>query len=122
MLWEDVRFRFLAIGFFVVTALASSCKSKSSSGVLRDEDTQKPEGVDTAFDRNTILDNASFADVEGLDVVVVRKFLHKTPYDSTSFLETYQSNGVQAADAIARSARTYRINPLVFLVFAEMMQ
>jgi hypothetical protein len=48
--------------------------------------------------------------------------LHKTPYDSTSFLETYQSNGVQAADAIARSSRAYRINPLVFLVYLEITQ
>ncbi len=103
-------------------AAAPACKASSSSGILPDQDFKLADGVDAQFDRNTILDDASFTDVEGIDVVLIQKFLHKSPYDSTSFLETYQSNGVQAADAIARTARTYHINPLVFLVYAETTQ
>jgi hypothetical protein len=123
MLWEDVRVRLLSAGFFVLVAAASpSCKSSPSNGILPDADFQPTDGVDAQFDRNTILDDASFTDVEGLETIAIQKFLHKTPYDSTSFLETYQSNGLQAADAIARAARTYRINPLVFLVYAEITQ
>ncbi len=122
MLWVDVRFRGLVFAGLVAVAVSPACKSSSSSGPLPDLDFQATDGVDATFDRNTILDDASFTDVEGVDVVLVRKFLHKTPYDSTSFLETYQSNGVQAADAIAVAARAYRINPLVFLVYAEITQ
>ena len=70
----------------------------------------------------TLVDTAAFTDVDGLDGTIIQKFLHKTAYDRPSFLETYQSNGVRASDAIARAARTYRINPLVFLVEAEASQ
>ena len=43
----------------------------------------------------------------------------KSPYSRPSFLETYQSNGIRASDAIANSAQNYSINPLVLLVLLE---
>ena len=97
----------------------AACSKSAGHGALQDKDFQVPMGVETAFDKNTILDTAAFIDVAGIDGATVQKFLHKTPYDRPSFLETYQSNGLRASDAIARSARTYRLNPLVFLVEAE---
>lgn len=100
-------------------ALAVACSKTEDRGVLQEADLKTPEGLEVGFDRNTIVDTQSFSDVDGIDAVVVQKFLHKTPYDRPSFLETYQSNGVRASDAIARAARTYRINPLVFLVEAQ---
>jgi hypothetical protein len=78
--------------------------------------------MEAHFDRNTIFDRASFEDIDGIDGEAVQNFLHKNAYDRASFLETYQSNGVSAANAIAVAARTYRINPLVFLVEAEAVQ
>jgi hypothetical protein len=99
--------------------LAVACAKTEDRGVLQEADFKVPAGVEAAFDKNTIVDSAAFSDVDGLDGALVQKFLHKTPYDRASFLETYQSNGVRASDAIARAARTYRINPLVFLVEAQ---
>lgn len=110
----------VVIGLFA--ALFPACSKSSDPGIYQDADFKPPEGFEGQFDRNTIMDDATFTDVEGVDVVLVRKFLHKTPYDRPSFLETYQSNGVQAADAITRAARTYNLNPLLFLVFAETTQ
>lgn len=102
--------------------LAAACSSTEEKGILQEIDLKAPEDLEVPFDRNDIVDTRSFTDIDGLDGVVVQKFLHKTPYDRPSFLETYQSNGVRAADAIARAARTYRINPLVFLVEAQATQ
>lgn len=103
-------------------ALAPACSSTEERGIFQEIDFQKPEGLDATFDRNTILDTASLTDVDAIDVPILQKFLHRTPYARASFLETYQSNGVRASDAIAKAARTYRINPLVFLVFAQVTQ
>lgn len=104
-----------------VVAIAA-CSSDPETGVLQAADTSKPEGEIPPFDRNTIVDSASFLDVETIDVSAIQRFLSKTPYSRPSFLETYQSNGVRASDAILKSARQYGINPIVFLVFAEATQ
>jgi hypothetical protein len=122
VLMQRVRAASLLLGLGLAGALVPACSKSTPSTILQDKDFQKPEGFDGEFDRNNILEDANFTDAEGLDIVLVRKFLHKTPYDRPSFLETYQSNGIQAADAITRAARTYRLNPLVFLVYAETVQ
>lgn len=103
----------------VLGALAPACSDEPRATTLQEQDFKLPEGLESPFDRNAVLDTASFTDVEGVDAAVLQRFLQKTPYERPSFLETYQSNGVRAADAMARAARTYRINPLVFLVFAQ---
>lgn len=109
----------LALSSAVLASGGAACSEEESRGVLQEVDLKVPGGTAVDFDRNNIVDTSAFSDVDGLDVTVVQKFLHKTPYDRPSFLETYQSNGVRASDAIARAARTYRINPLVFLVEAQ---
>jgi hypothetical protein len=110
----------LALGVLVAClAFGSACAKAEDKGVLQDADLKTPEGLEIPFDRNNLVETSSFSDVDGLDGLLVQKFLHKTPYDRPSFLETYQSNGVRASDAIARASRTYRINPLVFLVEAQ---
>ena len=108
---------------FAVAAFAlASCSEEETATILQPLDTQKPEGLEGEFDKNTIREKEAFTDAEAVDVNQVERFLQKTPYDRPSFLLTYQSNGVRAADAIARAARTYRINPIVFLVFAQTTQ
>jgi hypothetical protein len=72
------------------------------------------------FDPTEIVDSASFTDWQALAVADVQTFLTKSPYGKGSFLATYASNGASAADAISRTAELYRINPIVFLVRAEM--
>ena len=106
----------------VLTAVAPACSKGAGSSVLQDADLKIPEGSEAKFDKNNVVDPAAFVDVDGIDVNLVQKFLHRNAYDRPSFLETYQSNGVRASDAILRAARTYRINPLVFLVYAQASQ
>jgi hypothetical protein len=105
-----------------LTCLGLACEDDPAPTVLQAIDLQKPEEGGFNFDRNLIVESGAFTDFETLDVRVVQRFLGKTPYDRPSFLETYQSNGMRASDAIVSAARNYRINPLVFLVFAQTTQ
>ncbi len=79
-------------------------------------------GSQATFDRNGIVDLASFTDWQSITGAQVQQFLERTPYNRGSFLGTYQSNGIRAADAILRTAARYKLNPLVFLARAEMAQ
>jgi hypothetical protein len=107
----------------VMAVVAVACSEESAPGkVLQDLDFEQLEGGEVVVDRNNILETAAFIDIDSIDVKQVERFLSKTPYDRPSFLETYQSNGVRAADAIMRASRKHRINPLVFLVFAQTTQ
>ena len=76
------------------------------------------------FDPNTLIDStASLTDPTSLpDEPTVQSFLLQTPYGGASFLATYASNGVTAAQAIVNASATYQINPLVFVVRAQMDQ
>jgi hypothetical protein len=76
------------------------------------------------FDPNTLIDQtASLTDTSSLPMEsTVQSFLLQTPYGGSSFLATYASNGVSAARAITLTATTYQLNPLLFLVRAEMDQ
>ncbi len=110
-------------------ALTPACAKQTDKGFFQDQDFKPPKGEEGAdgadptdpvvFDRNDIVETAALVDSEALDGPLIQKFMHRTPYDRPTFLETYQSNGVRASDAIARAARTYRINPLAFLVAAQ---
>ncbi len=102
--------------------VVSACGEDETATVFQPLDLQQPEGEVLEFDRNSVVDPASFTDSETLDVATIQRFLGKTPYQRPSFLGTYQSNGVRAADAIISAARQYRINPLVFLVYAQITQ
>jgi hypothetical protein len=102
--------------------LVGACNTAKPKSVLQDLDTT-PFAAEKPFNKNNVIDSAAFTDIETIDRTTIQKFFHRTPYeDRSSFLETYQSNGVRAADAVANVAHEYRINPIVFLVFAEEMQ
>ncbi len=110
--------------FFALGALAfGGCAKKSGEvTVLQAEDLATNAGA-APFDPNEIVDTASFTDGLGLDPATVQSFLEHTPYGTRpSFLSTYQSNGVLASDAIVRVAQAFHLNPLVFLVRAEMAE
>ena len=75
------------------------------------------------FDPDLLVDQtASLTDDEAIPQSVVQTFLMQTPYGGSSFLATYASNGVSAATAIQNAATTYQLNPLLFLVRAEIDQ
>lgn len=100
-----------------------ACGDDDDVGVLQAADLKAPEG-EVTFNRNLVVDLAAFTDVEttALGLESIQGFLSRSPYERPSFLETYQSNGVRASDAIIAAARNHRINPIVFLVFAQITQ
>ena len=113
------RRRLLAIAPIVLVAVGCVAKAAEDTFLQADDLTSAP---DAQFDRNEIVDQASFQDALTLDVVTVQAFLDRSPYKHASFLSTYQSNGVRAADAVVKAAQEHRINPLVILVLAEVQQ
>jgi hypothetical protein len=114
---------FSLVAVVTTVVVIGACGDDPEPTVLQGIDLATPEaGLTQPFDRNTIVDDAAFTDYETITRDQIQKFLAKTPYSRSSFLETYQSNGVRASDAISNAARQYRINPLVFLVLSETMQ
>lgn len=101
----------------MLALLAACSKSPGETSVLQASDLQ---ANGASFDPDEIVDSASFQDQGALDEAAVLAFLQKTPYGSSSFLATYMSNGVSAAQAIALASERYVLNPLVFLVRAQM--
>lgn len=96
------------------------CAAKAAdSGVHQPLDYDENE-LGIPFDPNAVLDTGSMTDSLTFDAISIQAFLERTPYKRASFLSTYQSNGVRAADAVARAAALHRINPLVILVRAQM--
>ncbi len=120
---EVVEKRTLAtsIGAIILAAIAlSACGPSSDTSVLRAQDKKLPDGV--TFDPTSLMTDSAFVDTTPADVAALLQFLKKTPYDSSSFLATYASNGVTAPLAIVRASRKYRLNPIVFLAHAERAQ
>jgi hypothetical protein len=105
--------------FGALALLAAACAKKGEASVLAAQDLQASGG---SFDPDEILDPASMQDTTALDSNGIEQFLQQTPYGGTSFLAAYSSNGVPASDAIAAAAARYAIDPIVFLVRAEMDQ
>jgi hypothetical protein len=107
----------LAVAFLGGAALAS-CKGNAavSGPVLAPADTADA-GV--PFTPDEVVPSAAFTDFAALDAMDVQSFLVHDPYSGSSFLQTYQSNGVLFSDAVANAATTYRINPIVLLVAVE---
>jgi hypothetical protein len=110
----------VAVVLVALVPLAVACAKKGGEGwSLAAQDLQS-NGAQ--FDPGEILDPASMQDDGALDAGGVEQFLQQTPYGGSSFLATYTSNGVPASDAIAAAAQRYTIDPIVFLVRAEMDQ
>jgi hypothetical protein len=113
---RPVRVVPLALVAFVAAACAKEAGEKT---VLQRDDLVAVGG---GFDKNNIVDKDSFEDSRGIELVALRKFFAKTSYERPTFLDTYQSNGIPALDAVLRASAQYRLNPLLFLVRAQMAQ
>lgn len=108
--------RALAAG---IATLSLGCSTSSGeTSVLQPSDLQSSG----SFDPDEIVASAPFQDQAALDASRVTAFLQSTPYGQPSFLATYDSHGVSAASAIETAAQAYALDPLVFLVRAEMDQ
>ncbi len=116
----------LTLVFPVAVAMAAGCSETVTSTKLQPGDLEPPQAIaeepPPPYNRNTLVDDASFTDLSIAAPTVIQKYLSRNPYESRSFLETYQSNGLRASEALVRTARQYRINPLVLLVFAQIRE
>jgi hypothetical protein len=89
--------------------------------VLQALDLKPLEGL--PFDPQTLIDSdEALLDKGAISKESIDLFFEKTPYGRPSFLGTYSSNGVRAADAIVRAAQKYDLNPLIFLVRLQASQ
>lgn len=108
-----------ALGF-ALSVIAVSCAKATPDSTVDPLDLAPG---DVPFDKNLIVDTASFTDSQNFSTATeIQQFLQKTPYGHASFLTTYVSGGIRASEAIALASERYEINPLVFLVRAEVDQ
>lgn len=117
--------RWLAVVFSLslVGVSLAACAGDEPPMVVKPLDLETGGEAQFVFDPTRLVETAMLTDFQAFDAIAIQRFLARTPYDThRSFLETYQSNGVRASDAIVSAARRYRINPLVFLVFAQTTQ
>jgi hypothetical protein len=118
--WSVLAVRALvALSCVAALAVPACAKQGAERTVLQADDL---DSAKDGFDPSAIVADGAFTDGQSIDVSQVQQFLERTPYNRGSFLATYQSNGVRAADAILRAAARYSLNPLVFLVRAQMAQ
>jgi hypothetical protein len=103
-----------ALAFVVACSHASQSENATPS-----QDLSLTDG--TTFDKNEILDLASFTDTQ-IERDTLQCFLEHTPYSHPSFLSTYVSNGIRASDALIGVGAKYGINPFVLLVRLEVTQ
>jgi hypothetical protein len=118
-----VRLRFAAVAVAAagvpIVSVAACSKSAGETSVLQSSDLQS---TNASFDADEIVDSASMQDTQALVEADIAAFLARPPYGAPSFLSSYVSNGVSAAGAIAAAALRYALNPIVFLVRAQMDQ
>jgi hypothetical protein len=119
----------LALSLALLVPLAGACGDDPPASVLDPSDFQPPgdeeeEGLEPiTFDKDDLVSAAELTDFETIEASAVQSFLTQSPYGKhKSFLVTYQSNGVRAADAVVDAARKYRINPLLLLAYAQATQ
>jgi hypothetical protein len=72
-------------------------------------------GIPAVFDRNLVISDALFTDVESVDAAELQAFFERTPYNNRSWLADATIDGVPAAEAIARASRAAGINPVVMV-------
>ncbi len=100
--------------------VAAACsKGNGESSVLQTSDLTS---TGAEFDADEILDSPSMQDPQAMTLAQVQAFLSRPPYGAPSFLSDYTSNGLSAAEAILTAAQRFALNPLVFLVRAQMDQ
>ncbi len=105
----------------VMTLLA--CKSQPPTNHLNQHDLALAVAAPaTGFSPNQLLSDGAMADALSFEATQIQTFFQRSPYGGSSFLSTYSSNGVRAADAIERISTRYSINPIVLLSRIQMQQ
>lgn len=107
-------------GLLLVLGLLGCPSSEEERTVLDASDLEAIPGE--TFDHELLVPQGALTDADTLDAAMLLRFLEKTSYGRPSFLATYQSNGVRAAEAMVRAAKKYRVNPLALLVRAQIAE
>jgi hypothetical protein len=110
----------LALAAFV-PFFTPACAKPPEVSVLQATDLAVPDSGLPPFDRHNVIELDAFVDTS-YDSRSYQAFLERTPYKRPSFLASYQSNGLRAADALYQAGLAHRINPLVLLVRAQVDQ
>jgi hypothetical protein len=106
--------RALTLGTAVLILACS--KPSIAPSLLQPSDLSPASG----FDSSEIVPTAALLDASTLDATKLTAFLESTPYGQPSFLAAYTSHGQSAVDSMVAAAQQYSLNPLLFLVRAEM--
>lgn len=81
-----------------------------------DDGAGKLDLVPATFDRNRIVDEAFFVDVEYIDAEILQRFFEATPYGRRSWLADAVIDGQPASVALVEAAKAHGLNPLVLVV------
>lgn len=106
---------FIAAFMLSTVGALTSCKDDPNYGLLDPLDFAGLDAGGLPFNADNLISNEALADAAASDTAFLQKFFARTTYNRSSFLETYSSGGVRAADGIMRAARYYQINPIVLL-------
>ena len=108
----------LAIACLASLGFAPSCKgAPPSTTVIVPASDTADSGF--PFDPDEIVPSAGLTDDAAETTASIQTFLEHDPYAGSSFLATYQSNGVLFSAAVTNAATAFRINPIVLLVAVE---
>jgi hypothetical protein len=107
-----------SLGLLLLWGVGCSSSSGATPSVLQSSDLVGASG----FDPDEIVAPGPMEDSTTLGAAELTAFLQSTPYGQSSFLVDYASHGISAVSAMVSAAQTYSLNPLVFLVRAEMDQ
>jgi hypothetical protein len=108
----------VSAGVALTLGILGGCGSKATTGpALQPLDLTPVMGE--VFNHDEIIPLAGFTDALSFSPAEIEGFLSMNPYGTTSFLSTYQSSGIFAAASIAAASAKYGINPIVFLIRAE---
>lgn len=80
-----------------------------------DPDDSKADGVPASFDRNLVVTDALLTDALAMTTAEVQTFLEDNPYGTRSWLASYSSAGVSAAEMVVEAAVSHGIHPIVLL-------
>lgn len=75
----------------------------------------KADGLAARFDRQAIMTDAFFVDVDYLDAAALQAFFEATPYRTRSWLADATVGDQTAAEAIVAGARAHGVNPIVMV-------
>jgi hypothetical protein len=85
---------------------------------FHEDDFRRP--AEWAFNGNAVLSDEELTADRGRSAPEIAAFLRATPYGYPSFLGTYRSNRVDAAQAIAAAAKTHRISGVVLVALVQL--